>query len=71
MEVLDMLSSEVDKHGLVGWLFFFCGLLIKLPQASPRGVDLIDITSPKVGIVKLWVGEFLTFFMSVYNIIII
>ena len=72
MEVLDILSSEVGKYGLVGWrLFFFCGLLIQLLQASPRGVDLIDITSPGVGIVKLWVGELLTFFMSVYNSIII
>ena len=33
-------------------------------------MDLIDINSPRVGIVKLWVGELLTFFMSVYNIII-
>ena len=30
-------------------------------------MDLTDITSPRVGIVKLWVGKFLTFFMSVYN----
>ena len=30
-------------------------------------MDLTDITSPRVGIVKLWVGEFLTFFMSVYD----
>ena len=30
-------------------------------------MDLIDISSPRVGIVKLWVGEFLIFFMSVYN----
>ena len=38
---------------------------------APGGVDLIDITSLRVGILKLWAGEFLTFFMSVYNIIII
>ena len=30
-------------------------------------MDLTDITSPRVGIVKLLVGKFLTFFMSVYN----
>ena len=30
-------------------------------------MDVIDISSPRVGIVKLWVGEFLIFFMSVYN----
>ena len=30
-------------------------------------MDLTDITSPRVGIVKFWVGKFLTFFMSVYN----
>ena len=36
-------------------------------RLAPRGVNLIDSASPRVGIVKLWVGKFLTFFMSVCN----
>ena len=43
MEVLDMLSSEVDKYGLVGWLFifFFCGLLslVAVPASARTGAE--------------------------------
>ena len=69
MEDLDMLSSEVGKYRLVGWLFFWwfidpptVSMLSPTGEGWNRGVDLIDITAPRVGIVKLWAGEFLDIF---------
>ena len=72
------LDGSHQKLVNIGWLVLFYFLWFADPptvsKLSPtgegqvRGVDLIDITSSRVAIVKLWVGEFSTFFISVYTI---
>ena len=61
---------------MTGWFVEFFASLMHLSMLSPRGEgqprggDLIDITSPRVGILTLWGGEFVIFFIFFICLII-
>ena len=44
-------------------------MLSPTEEGQARGVDLNDITSLRMGILKLWAGELLVIFMSSYIIL--